>query len=309
MADRSAKLYDQRMLDAHRLRIFRAVVAAGSVNGAAASLGYTPSAISQHLAALQKETGLELVERVGRGIQPTGVGRAFAEESGRVLERLAALESMAGDLRAGRIGRLKIAYFASAGVTWIPPVVATVLGEFPRLRLDLRLVELVGELAVEPDVEVFVGGAASSSLDGYDVEPLLDDPYVVVVRGDHPLAGADVVPLADLRDEAWIDNDVTRGNCRQIMLDACASRGFAPPFHVETRDYPSALAFVAAGAGITVLPRLGVQSLPAGLRAVPVVDPEPVRHLLLRVRHAVRDNSAVQRAAELIREHARRAGS
>jgi len=297
------------MLDAHRLRIFRAVVAAGSVNGAAASLGYTPSAISQHLAALQKETGLELVERVGRGIQPTGVGRAFAEESGQVLERLAALESMAGDLRAGRIGRLKIAYFASAGVTWIPPVVATVLREFPRLRLDLRLVELAGELPVEPDLEVFVDGAASSALDGYDVEPLLDDPYVVVVPGDHRLAGADSVPLAELRDEAWIDNDVTRGPCRQIVLDACTGRGFAPPFHVETRDYASALAFVAAGAGITVLPRLGVQSLPAGLRALPVVDPVPVRHIRLRVRHAVRDNSAVQRSADLIREHAGRAGS
>jgi len=88
------------------------------------------------------------------------------------------------------------------------------------------------------------------------------------------------------------------------VLDACASRGFAPPFHVETRDYASALAFVAAGAGITVLPRLGVQSLPAGLRALRVVDPEPIRHVRLRVRRAVRDNSAVQRTAELIREHA-----
>ena len=292
------------MLDAHRLRIFRAVVAAGSVNGAAASLGYTPSAISQHLAALQKETGLELVERVGRGIQPTGVGRAFAEESGQVLERLAALESMAGDLRAGRIGRLKVAYFASAGVTWIPPVVATVLREFPRLRLDLRLVEMVGELPVEPDVEVFVEGAAASSLDGYDVEPLLDDPYVVVLPASHPLAGADAVPLVDLRDEAWIDNDVSRGTCRRIVLDACTSRGFAPPFHVETRDYASALAFVAAGAGITVMPRLGVQTLPAGLAVRPVVEPEPVRQVRLRVRRAVRDNSAVQRTAELIREHA-----
>src|SRR5262249_9951777 len=76
----SASLCGPAMLDAHRLRVFRAVVAAGSINGAAASLGYTPSAVSQHVAALQRETGLALVERNGRGIVPTPAGRHFADE-------------------------------------------------------------------------------------------------------------------------------------------------------------------------------------------------------------------------------------
>lgn len=290
------------MLDAHRLRIFRAVVAAGSINRAASNLGYTPSAISQHLTALQKETGLALVERVGRGIEPTGVGRVFAEESGRVLERLAALESMAGDLRAGRIGRLVISYFASASVAWIPAVAATLLREFPGLRIDLRLVELADEAPFVPDLEVFVEGAASSSLDGYDIYPLLDDPYVVVLPPDHRLAGAMTVPLSDLRDEAWIDNDVMRGPCRQIVLDACAARGFAPTFHVDAQDYPSAIAFVAAGTGLTVLPHLGARTLPAGLRAVPVTDPVPVRRIMLRTRTALRDNPAVRRTLDVLHE-------
>jgi DNA-binding transcriptional LysR family regulator len=288
------------MLDTHRLRVFRAVVAAGSINGAASSLGYTPSAISQHLTALQKETGLALVERVGRGIQPTGVGRLFAEESGHVLERLAALESTAGDLRAGRIGRLTLSYFASVGAGWLPRVVATLSREFPRLRLDLRLIELAGEPPFVPDVEVFVEGAASSSLDGYDVHAVLDEPYVVVLPQTHLLAEATTVRLGDLQQEAWIDNDLARGACRQVVLDACAGIGFAPTFQVETHDYPSAIAFVAAGVGITVLPRIGAAALPDGLRAVPVVEPVPVRHILVRVRHAVRDNPAAQRAVELV---------
>lgn len=290
------------MLDAHRLRIFRAVVAAGSINGAAANLGYTPSAISQHLAALQRETGLTLIERVGRGIRPTGAGCAFAEESGQVLERLAALESMASDLRHGHIGRLVLSYFASAGTAWVPAVVAPLTREFPRLRLDLRLIELAGQTPFAPDVEIFVEGAASTSLDGYDVQPLLADPYVAVVPVAHRLAGATEVALLDLKDEAWIDNDLVRGPCRQIVIDACAGKGFSPAFRVETQDYPSAIAFVAAGVGVTVLPLLGASALPDGLRAVPVVDPVPVRHIQVRVRRAVGDHPAARRAVELLRE-------
>src|SRR6266496_751704 len=170
------------MLDIHRLRIFRAVVAAGSINGAASNLGYTPSAISQHLAALQKETGLALVERVGRGIQLTGAGR-------------------------------------------VPAVVSTLLREFPKVRLDLRLIELGGEAPFVPDVEIYVDGAASSPLGGYDVHALLDEP--------------------------------------------------------------------------------GAAVLPDGLRAVPVVDPAPVRRIMARVRRSVRDNPAVHRALDLLRETTR----
>lgn len=284
--------------------MFRAVVSSGSVNGAATSLGYTPSAISQHVTALQKQTGLRLVEKDGRGIRPTEVGRAFAEESRHVLERLAALESVAGDLRAGRVGRLTLGYFASAGGPWVSPAVATLTREFPGVRLDLRLTELAVSEPFVPDVELFVDTAPSSPLAGYDVQALLDEPYVAVVPSAHRLAGAASVPLRDLQHEDWIDNDVMRGPCRQVVLDACAERGFAPCFHIETQDYASAVAFVAAGVGITVLPRLGAARLPPGLCAVPVVEPVPVRRIMLRVREAVRDNPAVQRATELLRARA-----
>ena len=288
------------MLDAHRLRVFRAVVAAGSINGAAATLGYTPSAVSQHVAALQRETGLVLVERNGRGIVSTPAGRLFAEESRHALERLAALESVAADLRAGRIGRLTISYFASAGAAWVPRVAATLSREFPGLRLDLRLIERAADSPFVPDVELFVEGSASTSLDGYDVRPLLNEPYVAVLPAGHALAGKSTVPLGHLRDEAWIDNDVVPGPCRQIVIDACASKGFSPYFQFEAQDYASAIAFVAAAGGLTVVPRVATRSLPGGLAAVPVVDPVPQRRIVLRVRRTVADNDAVRRAAELL---------
>lgn len=295
------------MLDIHRVRIFRAVVAAGSINGAATSLGYTPSAVSQHLTALQRETGLTLVERRGRGIEPTAAGLTFAEESGSVLERLAALESVAGDLRAGRIGRLTVSYFASAGAAWIPPVVATISTEFPLLRFDLRLIELAGETPCVPDLEVFIAGPPppapqAPDAPGYRTEMLLEEPYLVVLPVGHPLRSRDQVDLIDLSDERWVDNDFSRGPCRRVVLDACAAAGFSPAFHIEAHDYPSAIAFVAAGVGITVLPRLGTISLPPGTRAMPVVHPVPTRRIMLRVKRSVENHPAVRRAVELLHE-------
>jgi DNA-binding transcriptional LysR family regulator len=292
------------VLDIQRMRVFRAVVAAGSVSGAATSLGYTPSAVSQHLKSLQRETGLVLVERRGRGIEPTAAGRAFADELVPVFDRLARVETAVGDLRAGRTGALTISYFASAGFAWIPPVVAALAREFPDLRLNLRLVELAGDAPLRPDLEVFVDGAPTSSTDGYRVSELLVEPYVAVLPAAHERAGERAVPLADLRGELWVDNDFSRGPCRQRMLDACAAAGFSPAFHVEAHDYPSAMAFVAAGLGITVLPRLGAVALPAGVRVVPVVDPVPRRRIMLRTREAVGDHPALRRAASLLRERA-----
>lgn len=298
----SVMLYILSMLDAHRLRVFSAVVATGSVNKAAANLGYTPSAISQHVTALQRETGLRLIERSGRGIEPTTTGRLLAKEAATALERLASLDSVVADLRAGRVGRLSISYFASAGAAWIPPLVAALTQEFPNLRIDLRLLELAGEL-VDPDVEIFVEGAESSPIRGYDVHALIDDPYVVVLREDHPLAGRESIRLPELANEAWVDNDFSRGPCRQVVIDACASVGFSPGFHVETHDYPTAISFVAAGVGITVLPELGIgPALPSGLTAVPVVEPTPVRRISVRVRESLRQNPAVRRIVELLYE-------
>jgi DNA-binding transcriptional LysR family regulator len=295
------------MLDVHRLRVLRTVVATGSVGAAATTLGYTPSAVSQHLATLQRETGLLLIERKGRGIEPTAAGRTLADEAGRVLESLSGIEGVVGDLRAGRVGRLSISYFASAGAAWIPPVVAGLMHEFPDLRLDLRLIELLGDDHPDPDIEIFVGSAAEhlreSPGNGQSkVHHLLDDPYVVVVPVDHPLADEPHVALGELATERWVDNDFNRGFCRQVILDACTEAGFTPDFRIETHDYPTAISFVAAGVGVTVLPSLGTAQLPVGVVAIPLVSPTPVRHVYVAVKASVEHHPAARRAVDLLRE-------
>jgi DNA-binding transcriptional LysR family regulator len=99
-----------------------------------------------------------------------------------------------------------------------------------------------------------------------------------------------------------VDNDFARGWCRRNLVEACTAAGFRPPFHVEAHDYPTALAFVAAGIGITVLPELGAINLPAGTRAVPVVQPVPVRSILAVVRDAVAHTPPVLAACAELRE-------
>ncbi|MFW0786630.1 LysR family transcriptional regulator [Gordonia sp. CPCC 206044] len=289
------------MIDPHRLRVFRAVVAEGSIGGAARSLGYTSSAVSQHIAALQRETGLTLVERDGRGVTPTAAGRIVAEESAAVFDQLARIDGIVHDLRHGRAGRLSVSYFASASTTWIPPIVATITGEFPSVRLDLRLVELADDAHPEPDIEVYVDGAATSDLADYDCEHLITEPYIAVVHADSPLARREEVPLEELSSRSWVDNDLARGPCRQRLLDACAAVGFSPDFTVQTQDYPTAIRFVAAGVGLTVVPELALVGLPDGVVGVRIVDPTPTRAIWVRRHGRVRESHAADRVLELLR--------
>ncbi|MFC7343103.1 LysR family transcriptional regulator [Saccharopolyspora griseoalba] len=287
------------MLDIARLRLLRAVIVTGSIRASASALGYTPSAVSQQLAALQRETGLRLFERVGRGIEPTEAGRTLAAESESLFEAVSKLEGVVGDLRAGRVGRLSIGYFGSAGAAWLPRLVAVLREEFPELRLDLRMTEFRDGLRV-PDIDLFVEAARTELPAEAEVHRLVDDPYLAVVRSTDPLAAHDEVPLAALAERSWVDNDLQRGACRQVLLESCAEAGFSPSFVVETHDYATAIPFVSTGIGITVAPRLGVGDLPAGLTTVGLVNPRPVRHISVAVRKAIAHHPAATRALEVL---------
>jgi DNA-binding transcriptional LysR family regulator len=285
------------MLDVHRLRVFRSVVASGSIHAAAANLGYTASAVSQHVSALQRETGLALITRVGRGIEPTAAGLALAREIEGVLSRLGNVEGFVADLRAGRTGSLSIGYFASVGSAWMPTVVRALLRDFPAIRLDLSLRDDLEAGAGEPaDIQVLVEKNGLQAPAGTQAHHLLDDPYVAILPDRHPLASADVVELARLAGDRWVDNDLDRGWCRRNLVAACQAAGFSPPFQVQAHDYPTAIAFVQAGIGLTVLPRLAARNLPAGVVAVPVSRPTPQRSIYAVVQTSVA-NTRPARAA------------
>ena len=101
------------------------------MQAAARHLGYTPSTIRQHITALQRESGLTLFEKAGRGIVPTATGRLLASESDELMGNLARLAGMVDDLRAGHAGGLEIASFSSAAPVWVPRVVRRLREEYP----------------------------------------------------------------------------------------------------------------------------------------------------------------------------------
>lgn len=293
-----------------RLRTFAAVVAEESISAAADNLRITRAAVSQQMQTLQRETGLTLLERRGRGVVVTAAGRQFAARAQRLLQEAGDLQALAFDLREGRSGSVLISHFVSVGVAWVPAIVGTIAAEYPDLRITMRLWDLEQSAEWEPDAEIFVQHPDVVERPGYRTVELMQDPYVVVLPEAHPLAAEhsdDAVELAELGGEAWVDNDYTRGPNRQILLQACAAVGLTPDFRIETQDYAAAAACVQAGAGITVMPQLSWQTvspLVSGTVARPLAEPAPVRTLAVRTREGMDRSPAVQRLLELLHQAA-----
>ncbi|GAA4399402.1 LysR family transcriptional regulator [Fodinibacter luteus] len=287
------------MLDPHRLRVFRSVVASGSVQAAADNLGLTSSAVSQHLSALQRETGLTLFHRAGRGIVPTEAALVLDARTDDAMSRWDQLDQVVADLRDGRSGRLSIGYFASAGAVWMPSLVQRLRKEFPDLVLDLVLTE-VEQHGPAPDIDLVIDPPDHPLPGGYRRTELTEDPFVAIVPRGHHLAERGSVALAELRGETWVSNDYPRSAGHRLVVAACSAAGFRPRFTVQAQDHHTAIGFVGAGIGVSVLPGLAARSLPATVVRLTLEAPAPVRHLAAVVRDLGAPHPAAERAVALL---------
>ncbi|MGJ5897432.1 LysR family transcriptional regulator [Streptomyces niveiscabiei] len=292
------------MMDVRRLQILRAVVHSGSVTAAARALDYTPSAVSQQIAALEKETGTALLERVGRGVRPTAAGVLLSEHAELVARQLDLAQAALADLLAGRTGRLAVRYFATAGAPLVAPAVAEVRREHPGVRVELRLADVAHPLAAvrdgHADAVLVVG---EERCDGVRVTPLLDDPYVVVLPAGHPAAGPDTVDLASLAGEPWVGSEWP-GPCLDAQLTAFADAGFRPEFVVDSEDYTTAQGFVAAGLGIALIPRLGLGGLRGDLAVRPLAGRPAGRRIYVGVREGAETTPALRTFVQALRRAA-----
>ncbi|MFF3755785.1 LysR family transcriptional regulator [Streptomyces sp. NPDC002185] len=274
------------MLDVRRMQVLRAVVASGSVTAAAGHLGYTPSAVSQQIAALEKEAGIALLERFGRGVRPTAAGRLLTEHAAVIGRQVAEAETALADLRAGRTGQISVRYFATAGADLVAPALARFRAEHPGVRVDLRIAD--GPPDTETDLTLVVRprGAPESPGEGLRLVPLVDDPYRAVLPRGHRLAARrGAVDLADLAAEPWVGSE-RPGPCLDAVLDACAAAGFTPDIAVECEEYATAQGFVAAGLGISLVPLMGLGGRHPHVVVRKVRGPEPVRSLHAAVRES-----------------------
>ncbi|MFJ9691258.1 LysR family transcriptional regulator [Kitasatospora sp. NPDC101183] len=275
------------MLDVRRMQVLRAVVASGSVTAAARNLGYTPSAVSQQMAALEKEAGIGLLERTGRGVRPTEAGRVLSAYADVIGRHLAEAETALAELRAGRTGRLAVRYFATAGAAVVAPAVAALRREHPGVQVELRLGEAEESLLElregRADVALMIRPTDAPPVDGLRFTHLADDRYLAVLPRGHRLAAKRELDLADLADQPWVGSDQP-GPCLAPVLEACGAAGFSPGFVVESGDYATAQGFVAAGLGVALIPELGLGSRHPGVVVRRVLRPEPVRAIQAVVR-------------------------
>ncbi|MEU9169223.1 LysR family transcriptional regulator [Streptomyces sp. NPDC048420] len=291
------------MLDVRRMQMLAAVVSAGSVTAAAARLGYTPSAVSQQVAALEKEARTELLERVGRGVRPTAAGLLLTEYADAIGRQVAEAETALGDLLAGRTGRLSVRYFATAGARLVAPAVARLRAEQPGVRIELKLTgpdPLPDVREGRADLALVVG---PGDHEGVRLLHLLDDPYLAVLPKDHPLATHGTLRLTDLADEPWVGSEWP-GPCLDAQLSACATAGFQPRFVVDSEDYATAQGFVAAGLGVTLIPRLGLGGRHPDVVVRPLKSPEPTRAILAAVRETALPQPALETFVEALRDAA-----
>ena len=287
------------MIDLAALSSLRAVDQHGSVIGAAQASGYTPSAISQQIKKLERQVGVSLLERVGRGVVLTPQGRTLVDDGSRLLEDLERVQSrLHGD--ADRVtGRLRIATFATALRGLMAPIARSLMDAHPDLQLTL--------LDAEPwaSIDLVASGQADLAIahswgdvplvipDQLTARVLLHDRADVIVPADHPLAARSRVSPKDLVDVDWVatpDGTI----CRQWLRRMYDGTGHAPRIAHVANDFDSHLAMVAAGLGVALVPRLGRSSLPVGTVAVAAHRPDPTREIVAVHRTSMSDSPAIK---------------
>jgi DNA-binding transcriptional LysR family regulator len=283
------------MMDLRRLHVLRMLDEHGTVTAAAAALYLTPSAVSQQIRLLSRDLGVELLERVGRGVRLTPSARVLLGHADRIYADWERVLAEASAAPAG--GVLRLCAFPTALAALLAPAAAGL-----RDALDVELIEAgTAEcfallLAGAADIAVVLPAPDAPPRDDprFDQQPLLQDPFDLVVPADHRLAAAAAVDLAAAADEPWIGAD--RCDDSAIVMAACSAAGFAPRIAHSAEEWNSVVALVSHGFGVCLMPRLA--PIPAHHRVVriPLRDaPAPSRLVLSCVRRGSRGQPAIAR--------------
>jgi DNA-binding transcriptional LysR family regulator len=252
------------MLDVRRMRVLREVAVRGSFSGAADALSFTQSAVSQQIAALEREAGAVLVQRSARGVRLTQAGEAVVRHADAILARLGEAEAELEAIAGLRGGRVRTAAFESAGATLMPLAIADFRARHPAVELSMSLSEpedSVPQLrSGELDLAVVFESAVRGADDGIQRIHLVEDPMYLVLPRDHPLAHRRRLRLADLAGEAWIGGPADC-ECSRLIARACGTAGYDPRIAFETDDYGAVQGLVAAGVGVSLIAELGLTTI------------------------------------------------
>jgi DNA-binding transcriptional LysR family regulator len=278
-------------IDLRRLRVLRELKERGTVRATAVALNLTPSAISQQITALSREVGVPLLTPQGRGVRLTPQALLLLDHAAAVDAQLERARADLAVFDEGVVGHVAIGSFATAITGLVAPALLQVRHERPRLRLSVFEVEApecftrldAGDLDIVITVDYQNGPQRSNSR--YSRRDLLNDPLWIAVAEDHPAAERDAIHLRELADQPWIVGALC-GPCQEVSLAACTAAGFSPDIRHHVNDWDAALAMVAAGCGVALIPRLALPlTIPRGIALRPLAGPQrPNRHIYAATR-------------------------
>ncbi len=264
------------MLDPRRLLTFGEVARLGSFSRAAESLSLSQPAVSQQVAALERQLGTRLLDRGPGGLSLTGAGALLLEHAGALAARLDAASAQVDELLAAESTAVRLGAFPSALATIVPAAIARAREEEP-LRVTVEEGDsaslAAGVAAGRLHLAVVFHDAAADPAEhaGVQRHALLEEPFDAAVTPAHRVAENRAVGLARLRDDAWVAPSTSH-----LIHRACVAAGFTPRIEFVTRDPLAIRALVAAGLAVTIIPRLLAGTL-HGIAVVPLAGAAPRR--------------------------------
>ncbi|MDO5645887.1 MAG: LysR family transcriptional regulator [Dermabacter sp.] len=270
-------------MDPRRLVIFHTVITNGSIGAAARELGWTQPAVSQHLAALEKDTGMQLLLRSSGGVTPTEAGARLAAHAAAIASNLAAAHREMDDIAALKKGRVRFSAFPSAAAILLPATLASMTTAHPGIDLNFTELEppeaIAGVLGNELDVAmIFRYSDTPVSEEGaLEWTPILADPVRLVLPVDHPFADRDDLSLDDLSDENWVAGC---SRCRAHLLASAEAAGFTPRVKYSSDDSTVVQRLISHGTGvIALLPEIALEAYPHETVAVKTLQGLDMRQI------------------------------
>jgi DNA-binding transcriptional LysR family regulator len=294
------------VIEVRRLRVLRALADHGTVTAAAEVLHLTPSAVSQQLAALESEVGQELLERRGRRVAITSAGRLLLAHADTILTEVERAEDAMRLHANGVNGEVRVTAFATAITLLVAPALSRLRETAPGLSLVVRDAEghqgITQLLDGDADLAIAVEHRGSPRPDDQRLVriPLYAEPFVAVLPPAHPAAEHDRLELSMLANDGWVMT--APGNpIRDVVLLACEQAGFQPRIIHQSDDFRAVAALVAAGAGVSLVPRLAVPDPTLALTR-PLSEPAPTRRVYAAVRPSRADHPLITATLDVLTE-------
>ncbi len=293
------------MIDVKRLRVLREVVGRGSFSAAAETLHLSQSAVSQQVAALEREVGQPLLERTSAGPKLTAAGQTLVGHADAVLARLEEAERELAEIAGLEGGSLRLMSFPTASATVVTRAMAIFHARFPNIELHFSEgepeISLPALRSGEIDLAVAFDYPQLPENFGRDTEadPILEEPMRVALPQGHPLAASKKVKVDALADEDWLCGKAP-SSCREYVLAIGRTGGFEPKISFESDDYKVLQGLVAAGLGVTVLPELAGDH--PGVELRDIQGEIPLRRLWAVTREAASRSPATEEMVGILRE-------